>query len=58
MFRRGDRDTSLLCVGAAVVGDVEGLEAVKLRTVIEHKGHVLRKFLNATGRQWDKQFVL
>ena len=37
---------------------MQGLDAVELRTVLEYRVHVLRKFLNAVGGQWDEQFVL
>jgi hypothetical protein len=34
---------------------MQGLDAVKLRTVMEYKVHVLRKFLHAVEGQCDKQ---
>jgi hypothetical protein len=37
---------------------MQGLDAVILRTVMEYKMHVLRKFLHAVGGHCDKQFVL
>jgi hypothetical protein len=36
---------------------MQRLDAVKLRTVMEYKVHVLRKFLHAVGGQCDKQIV-